>query len=384
MAFACRLRRKNLISNRLYQNQINMNKVSYIRLLSITLLLCLFIGSVAQTHYSVNDVPNVQLRDFQQFVSDPDTAISYGDIQTLNIKIKEMKDSLNVQCAVVVLPAITDKYATAKDFATQLFEAWGIGDKETNKGLLIVLITGEGGREIAFETGYGLEEKLPDGTCKLIQTNKMKPFLAEGNYGAGLIAGVNEVEKVLKGTSDLVVADGWPKEATWFIVIWIVLGLLVIGLKSRSAKPKVQEGISNYMAAIKSNDFMGVGCLLAALFFPAFILFAIFRSVAGKNKGGANSVLCESCKASGGVKLIGEPKITQTAIPGQDGMKEYSFKCSKCGHVHTELVPYVYVEKKSSSSSNSSWSSSGSSGSSTRGGSWGGGRSGGGGASTKF
>ena len=180
-----------------------MNKTPYIRLLSITLLLCLFMGSVAQTRYSVKDVPNVQRQDYQQFVSDPDNAVSYVDIQTLNAKIQEMKDSLNVQCAVVVLPAIAEEYATAKDFATELFENWGIGDKQSNQGLLIVLITGEGEREIAFETGYGLEDKLPDGMCKLIQTTKMLPHFKEEDFGTGLIAGVSEVEKVLKGNSDL-------------------------------------------------------------------------------------------------------------------------------------------------------------------------------------
>ena len=359
-----------------------MNKAFYTQLLSITLLSSLFIGSVAQNRYSVNDVPNVQRQNYQQFVSDPDNVISYEDTYTLNTKLQEMRDSLNVQCAVVVLPAIEDSYASAKDFASELFKAWGIGDKANNNGLLIVLLTGEGEREIAFETGYGLEDKLPDGICKLIQTNKMKPFLIDGNYGAGLVAGVTEVEKVLKGNSDLVVEDGWPKEATWFIVAWIVVGLLVIWLKSRTDKTKVEGDSNNYMAAINSNEFMGVGCWIAILFLPAFILFAIFKGASGKNKGAAKSVICESCKTAGGVKLMGSPSIKQIAIPGQDGMKEYSFKCSKCGHVHTELVPYVYVEKtSSSSSSDSSWKSTGGG---SRGGSWGGGSSGGGGASTKF
>ena len=363
---------------------IDMSKAIYTRLFSITFMLSLFIGSVAQTHYSVNDVPNVQYQDYQQFVSDPENVISYNDTRTLNAKMQHIRDSLHTQCAVVVLPAIDNEYATAKEFTTELFETWGIGDKETNRGLLILLITGDGEREVAFETGYGLEEKLPDGVCKLIQTNKMLPYFKEGDFGTGLIAGVTEIEKVLKGSSDLVASDGWPKEATWFIIAWIVVGLLVMWLKIRSAKPEKQEGSSNYMAAIKSDDFMGVGCWLALLFLPAFILFAIFRG--GKNKGGAKSVVCESCKKAGGVKLMGTPAIKQTAIPGQDGMKEYTLKCSNCGHIHTELVPYKYVEKTSSASSTSSTSTrtNSSSKSSNRGGSWGGGSSGGGGASTKF
>lgn len=359
-----------------------MRKAIYIQLFSITLLLSLFIGSAAQTRYPVNDVPNVQHQNYQQYVSDPHNAISYSDMRTLNAKMQKIRDSLHTQCAVVVLPAIDTKYATAKEFATELFEAWGIGDRETNQGLLVVLITGEGEREVAFETGYGLEDKLPDGVCKLIQTNKMLPHFKEGEFGAGLIAGVTEVERVLKGNSDLVSEEGWPKEATWFIVGWIVIGLLVILIKTRSAKSTTEEGSSDYMAALKSDGFMGVGCWIALLFLPAFILFAIFGR--GKNKGGTKSVICESCKTAGGVKLMGTPDIKQTAIPGQEGMKEYTFKCSNCGHIHTELMPYKYVEKTSTNSSTSSTSTRTSSGNNKRGGSWGGGSSGGGGASTKF
>lgn len=365
-----------------------MSKAIYTRLFSILFMLSLFIGSVAQTRYSVNDVLNVQRQDYRQFVSDPENEISYNDMRTLNAKMQEIDDLLHTQCAVVVLPAIDNEYTTAKEFATELFEAWGIGDKENNQGLLILLITGEGEREVAFETGYGLEDKLPDGVCKLIQTNKMLPYFKEGNFGAGLIAGVTEVEKVLKGSSDLVASDEWPKEATWFIVGWIVIGLLVLWLRSRSATSKTEEGASDYMAAIKSDGFMGVGCWLALLFLPAFILFAIIKGAFGKNKGGAKSILCKSCKTAGGVKLMGTPVTKQTAIPGQDGMKEYSFKCSNCEYIHKELVPYKYVEKTSTTSSTTSSTSSTttrtSSGNSNRGGSWGGGSSGGGGASTKF
>ena len=276
-----------------------MSKVAYIRLVNITLLLSLFSSSMAQIRYSVDDVPNVQQQDYRQYVSDPQNAISYEDIQTLNAKMQAIKDSLNVQSAMVVLPGIEDSYATAKEFASDLFNTWRLGDKETNQGLLIVLITGEGEREVAFETGYGLEDKLPDGVCKLIQTNKMIPFFKEGDFGAGLIAGVTEVENILKGSSDLVVDEGWPKEATWFIVAWIVVGLLVMWLKTRSAEQTTEEGSSDYMAAIKSDGFMGVGCWLALLFLPAFILFAIIKGVFGKNKGGAKSILCESCKTAG-------------------------------------------------------------------------------------
>ena len=63
-----------------------MSKAIYTRLLSITCMLSLFIGVVAQSRYSVNDVPNVQRQDYRQFVSDPENVISYNDTRTLNVK----------------------------------------------------------------------------------------------------------------------------------------------------------------------------------------------------------------------------------------------------------------------------------------------------------
>ena len=53
------------------------------------------------------------------------------------------------------------------------------------------------------------------------QLDQQDAHFKEGDFGAGLIAGVTEVERVLKGNSDLVSED--TKEATWFIVGWIVI-----------------------------------------------------------------------------------------------------------------------------------------------------------------
>lgn len=56
--------------------------------------------------YRVEDVPNVQLIDYTRFVSDPADAINEADEAALNQRIGHLRDSLDVEIAVVVLPAI--------------------------------------------------------------------------------------------------------------------------------------------------------------------------------------------------------------------------------------------------------------------------------------
>ena len=74
----------------------------------------------------------------------------------------------------------------------------GSREKEKNNGLVILLVTDQ--RCIQFYTGYGLEGDLPDAICKRIQTKYMIPYLKDGNWDAGMVAGVKAVCSRLDGT----------------------------------------------------------------------------------------------------------------------------------------------------------------------------------------
>lgn len=70
------------------------------------------------------------------------------------------------------------------DFANKLYEAWGIGKKGEDKGVLIFLAVKE--RRVRIETGYGVEGILPDGRVGEILDRYVVPYLKKGNYGKGL------------------------------------------------------------------------------------------------------------------------------------------------------------------------------------------------------
>lgn len=84
------------------------------------------------------------------------------------------------------------------DYAVNLALKWGIGQKEKNNGILILVAKSE--RKIRIEVGYGLEEKVTDALSKRIIENEIKPFFKEGKYYEGLNAGVDALHKAADGT----------------------------------------------------------------------------------------------------------------------------------------------------------------------------------------
>jgi uncharacterized protein len=152
----------------------------------------LLISLFASAQSTVGSLPNQKLID-NSYVSNPDQLLDANTVANIDTQLKTLEDSTSVQIAVVVVKSIGE--ANVFDFAQQLFETWGIGNKENDNGLLILFV--EDQREIRFHTGNGLEGVLPDVICKQIQRNFMVPHFKEGRYADGMLAGIGETVKIL-------------------------------------------------------------------------------------------------------------------------------------------------------------------------------------------
>ncbi|MDI6704580.1 MAG: TPM domain-containing protein [bacterium] len=73
-------------------------------------------------------------------------------------------------------------------YAVELYEDWGIGKKDKDNGVLVLLAMDE--RKVRIESGYGVEGILPDGLCGEIIRYKMVPYFKKGDFGSGVAAGV--------------------------------------------------------------------------------------------------------------------------------------------------------------------------------------------------
>ncbi|MBO7317479.1 MAG: TPM domain-containing protein, partial [Bacteroidales bacterium] len=149
---------------------------------AITLLL-LFVAIPLQAGiYTVESVPNVQVNDRTQYVSDPDGYIDSASRAHINTMLAQLRDSNSVEAAVVILPSIGNE--DIDNFATELFTHWGIGKASNDNGLLYSAVMDQ--RQIVIRTGYGLEGVLPDVLCSRIIRQYITPAFREGAYGKGM------------------------------------------------------------------------------------------------------------------------------------------------------------------------------------------------------
>lgn len=107
------------------------------------------------------------------------------------------------------------------DFAHRLGQETGVGQKERDNGLVILLSTDE--RCVQFATGYGLEGILPDAICKRIQNRYMLPYFKDNNWNAGMVAGIRAVNGYLDGSMENIGNDESEDDPLEFIIIFFVI-----------------------------------------------------------------------------------------------------------------------------------------------------------------
>jgi uncharacterized protein len=97
------------------------------------------------------------------------------------------------------LVTISDFYVygdNIKVFSEDLFNNWGLGKKDKNNGVLIVVSVNK--RMVRITTGLGVTDKLTDALGDHIINDIMIPEFKQNNYGKGITNAVNEIIKILE------------------------------------------------------------------------------------------------------------------------------------------------------------------------------------------
>ncbi len=97
------------------------------------------------------------------------------------------------QVVVVTLPSLQGY--TIEDYGYQLGRHWGIGQKGSNTGALLIVAPKE--HKVRIEVGYGLEGTLTDAISAAIIQNYILPSFKRGDYSAGALAGTQAIVRVL-------------------------------------------------------------------------------------------------------------------------------------------------------------------------------------------
>lgn len=119
----------------------------------------------------------------------------------------EVEQKTGAQLALVTVKSLDG--GDISDIANRLYEAWGIGQKGRDNGVLI--LTSIEDRRIKVEVGYGLEGILPDGRVGGILDQYVVPYLREGDWASGFYAGLAAIASVIAADAG-VTLTGVPTE----------------------------------------------------------------------------------------------------------------------------------------------------------------------------
>ena len=161
-----------------------------IKQLLTILSMFLFSSVLAQIEKELPAKPNPP-----KLVVDYTNTLSPDQTYSLEQKLVAFDDSTSSQISVVIMESTGDR--DIADVAFALGRAWGIGNKEFNNGILVLVAKND--RKIFIATGYGLEGALPDAIAKQIIANEIRPNFRENDFYRGLDEGTNAIIESIQG-----------------------------------------------------------------------------------------------------------------------------------------------------------------------------------------
>lgn len=187
--------------------------------IGVWLLVCLPWFATAQKIPPRPDPPRL-VNDFAGVLSAQESA-------SLEAKLVAYDDSTSTQVVIVTVKTLQEQ--PIEEFSLKILRDWGVGNKKTNNGLVIVAAIDD--RQVRIETGYGLEGAIPDITANQIITNDIAPAFRSGDYYAGLDKAVTSVMQAAAGEYKAPAgyhADNGSKGFPVGLVIIVIIVVLII------------------------------------------------------------------------------------------------------------------------------------------------------------
>lgn len=212
-----------------------------VRLVNIIIvsLAMLFALNANARVWTVNDLPMDYLQDERKHVCNPDGLLSPQTTDSLNAVLYTLEKSKGVQCIVVAVKQLEE--GDTYTFGMELGRKYGIGRKDKNTGLVIVLSTDD--RRYSILTGLGLEGTLPDAICKRIENRIMVPHFKEEDWDNGMMQAVMAINGYINGDKSL--ADGREDRESggWgFPLLFFFILVFVVVIAYSSARKCPQCG----------------------------------------------------------------------------------------------------------------------------------------------
>lgn len=200
------------------------------KLFSIFILLLVSVVSFSQDNF---DTEKLLKQKPSKLVNDFTGTLTEDQRQALENKLVAFDDSTSTQIAVIIIPTLNGK--DVADYNIELGRAWGVGGKENNNGIVLLVVNGDprkGDRKLNIAVGYGLEGALPDLTAKQIIDQIIVPNFKGNDYYRGIEEGTDAIMKAVKGEYNAPENYGKKSGRIGKLIFLIVIVLIILAISS--------------------------------------------------------------------------------------------------------------------------------------------------------
>lgn len=142
----------------------------------------------------------VSYPQFRGYVTDNANMIDQSYEAKITQLAEDIEKETTVQIAVATVESLEGE--SIYIYSENLFEKWGIGKKDKDNGLLILVVKDP--HNYGFEVGYGLEGTLTDSITFNIGNKTIEPNFKNGDYGKGIYESMLVVQELVRGNPEVV------------------------------------------------------------------------------------------------------------------------------------------------------------------------------------
>jgi uncharacterized protein len=202
------------------------------KIVPVLILISSFSGMLSAQDFPERPNPPRLVNDFAGM-------LNTREINALENKLVAYNDSTSTQIAIVIVKDL--KGYDKSDYAIQLAGKWGIGQKNLNNGVLVLVKpkTETSRGEVFIAPGYGLEGPIPDLLCSQIVDDEILPAFRAGDYYGGLDKATSTLMSLASGEFSAADYGKNKKENSGVFtpfIIFIIFLIMMIFMRSSGGK----------------------------------------------------------------------------------------------------------------------------------------------------
>ena len=156
-------------------------------------------------------------------INDYAAMISPEARRLIETKLDSLEQAESTQIVILTVPSLEGE--PIEDFSIRVAEAWKIGQKQFDNGVL--LIVSKNDRKMRIEVGYGLEGRLTDLQSGRIIDYAIAPYFRAGQTDQGFISGVDALIEAVSGEYKAPVKKEKEDDGSLFIAMLIIIILFI-------------------------------------------------------------------------------------------------------------------------------------------------------------